>query len=403
MSTFTPKTPDEVAEVVRWAASEEQALELVGRGTKRGLGRPVQAAHTLDLSGLSGVVDYEPAELVLTARPGTPMAELEGLLAAEGQHFAFEPADLGPLLGGEAGQGTLGGALGCNLAGPRRIQAGAARDHFLGFSAVSGRGEAFKAGARVVKNVTGYDLMKLVAGSYGTLAALTEVSVKVLPAPATVRTLLVHGLDDATAIRTMAAALKSPHEVSSAAHIPAAVAHAFPGLPGPATAIRIEGVEASVGPRATQLADLLMGFGEISSLDTDASKVFWRAVRDVQPFVADRTRVVWRVSVPPAAGASVAAQVARDVDAQAFHDWGGGLIWIGVAPSGPEDGGAAVIRAAVAAVGGHATLMRAPEPVRAVVDVFHPQPPALAALAARVKAGFDPGRILNPGRMAAGV
>ena len=214
-----PADAAQALEAVRWAISEEAPLELVGHGTKRALGRPFQATHTLDMSDLTGVKLYEPEELVLSAQAGTPLAELEALLAENRQQFAFEPPDFGPLLGGEAGKQTIGGVVSCNLAGPRRVKAGAARDHFLGCKAVSGRGEAFKAGGRVVKNVTGYDLPKLLAGSYGTLALLTEVTLKVLPAPEDTRTVLIRGLDDATAIRVMALALQSPYEVAAAAQV----------------------------------------------------------------------------------------------------------------------------------------------------------------------------------------
>jgi glycolate oxidase FAD binding subunit len=396
MTVFSPKDAAGVLEIVRWAAAEEEALELLCGGSRRALGRPVQTAHTLDLSGLSGVVAYEPEELVLTALPGTPMAEIGALLASRGQQLAFEPPDWGPLLGGPAGRGTLGGTLATNLAGPRRLTAGAARDHFLGFAAVSGRGEAFKAGGKVVKNVTGYDLMKPMAGSFGTLAAFTEVTVKVLPAPECVRTLVVGGLDDAAAIRAMAAAMKSPHEVSAAAHLPAGPSAG--GVAGPATALRLEGFEASVGPRAAALARVLAPFGPVGALETDASRRLWAAVRDVEPFAAEPARTVWKLSVAPSEGAAVAARIAAQVDARAFYDWAGGLVWLSVAGAG--DGGAAVVRGALR--NGHATMIRAPEPVRAAVPPFHPQEQALAALSARVKASFDPRGILNPGRMVAG-
>ena len=180
-------------------AGQGKTLEVIGRGTKRAIGRAAQWDATLELSALSGVTLYEPEELVLSAKAATPLAEIEALVAASNQELAFEPMDYGPLLGGSAGAGTIGGALAANLSGPRRIKAGAARDHFLGFTAVSGRGETFKSGGRVVKNVTGYDLCKLLAGSWGTLAAMTEVTVKTLPSAETEETLLLLARDDAAA------------------------------------------------------------------------------------------------------------------------------------------------------------------------------------------------------------
>src|SRR4051812_7924840 len=223
MARFAPADAPALRDTIAWAAGEEQPLELVGNGSKRALGRPLQVEHTVDLSAFAGIVDYEPAELVLTAGAATPLAAIEAALAAQNQMLAFEPRDWGALIGATAGQ-TIGGVLACNLAGPRRFKAGAARDHFLGFQAVSGRGEIFKAGGKVVKNVTGYDLSKLMAGSWGTLAAMTEVSVKVLPRPERTRTVLILGLDDATAVAAMAEALNAPHEVSGAAHVPAMLA-----------------------------------------------------------------------------------------------------------------------------------------------------------------------------------
>jgi len=401
-----PADAAQALEAVRWAISEETPLELVGHGTKRALGRPFQATHTLDVSDLSGLKFYEPAELVLSARAATPLAELEALLDRNRQQFAFEPPDFGPLLGGEAGKQTIGGVVSCNLAGPRRVKAGAARDHFLGCQAVSGRGEAFKAGGRVVKNVTGYDLPKLLAGSYGTLALLTEVTLKVLPAPENTRTVLIRGLDDATAIRVMALALQSPYEVAAAAHVPAALAGGVGveelGSGTAATAIRLEGFGPSIEYRAGKFRDLFRGFGSVEFLELEPSLAFWAAVRDVKPFVANQERLVWRLSVPPADGARVAADIASRLPAEAYFDWGGGLIWLAVEPT-VERAGQEVIREAVGLGGGHATLIRAPDTVRASADVFHPQAATLATLSARVKESQDPKRIFNPGRMYAGV
>jgi len=410
-TTFKPENADHVVETVAWAAAEVQPLEVVGRGSKRGFGRPVQAAHGIDLSGLSGITLYEPEELVLSARAGTPMAEIEAALAAERQQLAFEPGDLGPLLGAGAGPGSIGGMLACNLAGPRRIKAGAARDHFLGASAVSGRGEAFKCGGRVVKNVTGYDLCKLLAGSYGTLAVLTDVTVKVMPAPEKTRTVLLLGLDDAGALAAMTRALQSSHEVSGAAHLPAPVAARsavtyVARAGGAVTALRVEGPGPSVAYRCAALREDLADLAGSEELHSMNSAALWRELRDVAPFVGRPERPVWRVSVPPQDGARLVAAVARELDAEYFYDWGGGLVWLAPSPPGAgvgEDAGAARIRTVLGANGGHATLVRAPAELRAAIPVFQPQDPATAALTTRVKDGFDPKRVLNPGRMYAGV
>ncbi|MGP1396753.1 MAG: glycolate oxidase subunit GlcE [Inquilinaceae bacterium] len=401
--TLRPETPDQVLDAIRWAAAEEQPLELVGAGTKRGWGRAIQTGHRLDLSRLSGVTLYEPEELVMTAWPGTKLTEIEAVLARQNQQLAFEPPDLGPLLGAPAGAGTAGGMFACNLAGPRRLQAGAARDHLLGLTAVSGRAESFKTGGRVVKNVTGYDLCKLMTGAFGTLGALTQVTFKVLPAPEEAETVLVRGLDDAAAVRAMTLALGGPYDVSGAAHVPAgpaarsAVGSIAAG--GAATALRLEGFGPSVASRAGALREALSGLGTLDWLVGEESTAFWREVRDVTPFVGD-DRTVWKLSTAPSEAAGLLAQLNR-AGAEHLMDWGGGLIWLAV---GAGDNAAATdIRAAIAGVGGHATLIRAPEAARAALEVFEPLPPALAALTARIKDSFDPRRILNPGRMYAGV
>lgn len=400
---FKPQKAAQVADVVAWAVSEEKPLEVVGHGTKRGIGRPAQHGATLDLTGLSGITLYEPEELVLAARAGTPMAEIQAELEKNRQSLAFEPPDLSRLLGGDADAGTIGGTLAANLAGPRRIKAGAARDHFLGARAVSGRGETFKTGGRVVKNVTGYDLCKMLAGSWGTLAVMTDVTVKVLPAAETEATLLLTGLSGERAMAAMSQALQSSCEVSGACFVPAGLA-ALSGVESVsssagACALRLEGIVPSVAYRAERLAAVLADFGGIAHLDEEASRVLWREVRDVDYLAREMDRLVWRLSVAPTMGARVFDRIAEQTDARGFFDWGGGLVWLDVAEA--PDAAAPIVRAAVAQAGGHATLIRAPEAVRAAVDVFQPQAAGLAGLSARLKHGFDPENILNTGRMTA--
>jgi glycolate oxidase FAD binding subunit len=408
MTRFVAATLTELREAVAEALAADEALELVAGASKRDLGRPMQTRRTLDMSTLSGIRDYEPSELVLTAAAATPLKEIETALAAAGQMLPFEPPDWSALLGlptSAAGRRTLGGVLACNLSGPRRIRAGAARDHFLGFRGVSGRGEVFKAGGKVVKNVTGYDLCKLMAGSYGTLAALEEVTVKVLPRPEAAVTVLVSGLDPGAAVRCLGRALTSPHEVSGAAYLPSSTtAMTLLGRVAGIAALRIEGPAASVTYRRERLLAELALNGEVSTLDDDATPLFWRAIGEVAPLAGDAPRAVWRVSVAPSRGAELGEAISARLDALWYLDWGGGLLWIAIA--GAEDGGAAVIRAAIRGDDqrgtGHATLIKGPSELRRLVPVFEPPAPPLAALAARVKESFDPRRILNPGRMVEG-
>ncbi len=380
--TIKPRDATELRQAVEWALSDGVTLDVRGGGSKAELGKPMQCDQVLDLSGLSGIVDYAPEELVVTLRTGTPMREVEALLAQRNQMLAFEPPDLGPLLGRAAGEGTLVGAVMGNFAGPRRLSAGAARDHLLGFSGVNGRGEAFKSGGRVMKNVTGYDLSKLLAGSWGTLAVLDEVSVKVLPAPDQTRTLVLRGLDDAAAVKAMCAAMGSPHEVSGAAHV------------GDRTVLRVEGVAPSVEARLEGLRGLFPG-APMEELGTLESRTFWREVRDAVPLGAAPNDIVWRISCAPTDGAATVARIktARP-SAKAFYDWSGGLIWLALPTSADADH--TLVRTGLS---GHATLIRAPQSVRAAVPVFQPRPTALATLSMRVKESFDPKGLFNPGRM----
>jgi glycolate oxidase FAD binding subunit len=391
MTHFRPHDEKELVAIVQQALASEEPLELIAGGSKRGLGRPLQMPHVLDLGAFSGIRDYEPAELVLTAGAATPLSEIEAALDGARQMLAFEPGDWRALLGTSGKAPTLGGAIACNLAGPRRIRQGAARDHFLGFHAVSGRGEAFKAGGRVVKNVTGYDLSKLMAGSYGTLAALTEISVKVLPRPEATRTMVLPGLDVAKALGAMTQALNSAHELTAAAHLPADIAPGGKAL----TLARVEGPVPSVEARASALRAELTSFGAAEILGDEASLKLWRDIRDAVPLASLTDRAIWRVSVAPSAAPALIAALGKELDLRYFLDWGGGLVWLAVPPA--QDAGAAIIRSAIG--NGHATLIRASDALRAAVPVFQPQAREVAALSARVKESFDPKRLFNRGRM----
>ncbi|MEM9684318.1 MAG: glycolate oxidase subunit GlcE [Pseudomonadota bacterium] len=410
--TLSPKTAEDVLHAVRWAQTQEAPLEIVGHGTKRGWGRPGQSNHVLDMSALSGIELYESDELVLSALPGTPMAEIETTLADAGQALAFEPPDFGPLFGQPVGQQSFGGTIACNLAGPRRVKAGAARDHLLGFHAVTGRGEAIKSGGRVVKNVTGYDLSKLVTGSFGTLGVLTEATIKVLPRGEKTRTVLLYGQGDAGAIKALAVALNGPHEISAAAHLP-------PTLAGRSSvsyviesgtsvsAVRVEGPGPSVEHRCGALRQVWAGIGDTEELHGHNSQTFWSEVRDVAPLLdeaplTDASPAIWRISVAPTAGAAIAEAAVDQLQAEVYFDWGGGLVWV-AAENGRREA-ATILRAAVAANGGgHTTLIRGSEALRRAVPVFEPQPEPVARVTRGLKEQFDPNGILNPGRMYEGV
>jgi glycolate oxidase FAD binding subunit len=402
MSILQPSDAEQTAEAIAWVAAEGDSLEIVSGRTKRALGRPMKTDHVLDVSRLAGIVDYEAAELVLTARPGEPLASINAELAKKRQMLAFEPPDWRALLGGQ-GEQTLGGVIACNLAGPRRVRSGSARDYVLGFSAVNGFGEIWKAGGKVVKNVTGYDMCKLQAGAFGTLSALTELTLKVMPKPEIACTILLHGLADEIAIAVLADALNSPFEVSGAAHLPASAARrskvsaVASGL-GAATALRLEGPRPSVAYRTGALEGLTGRGLRLNEMETEA---FWTEVAAVQPLPGQGARVVWRLCPTPSHAPTVAYSIRSTLaSAEFYFDWGGGLIWLSLDPeeAGP-DAGAGIVRPTVKSSGGHATLVVAPEAVRASVPVFEPLSAGLAQLTARVKDGFDPRGVLNPGRM----
>jgi glycolate oxidase FAD binding subunit len=365
-SDLRPQTEAEVAEIVRAGVP----VRIVGGGT-RPVGRPVLATP-LNMSGLSGITRYEPGALTLVALAGTPLAEIEAALATERQRLAFEPGDWRGLLG-TVGAPTIGGVVAANVSGPRRVQAGAARDSLIGVRFVDGTGAVVSNGGRTMKNVTGYDLVKLMAGSWGALGVLTEVSFKVLPAPGTEMTLLVEVPDAAAAVAALTSAVTSPYDVTGAAWVP-----------GTGVMVRIEGFAHSVAYRTDELSRRLAPFGAVRCDDDPA---LWLRVRDGVPFHG-RTGDVWRLSVKPSEAPAIVAQLGGEV----MLDWGGGLIWA-LLPEGTD------ARARIGAFAGHATLMRASEDMRARISPFHPEAPAVAALTRGMRARFDPKGLFNPGLM----
>ena len=404
LTIHRPADSGQLCDLVAWAAAEEQPLEVLGRGTKRILGRPIEAEQAVSVEGLAGITLYEPDELVMSAGAGTPLAAIEAELAERGQELSFEPADYGALLAAEAGAQTIGGVFACNVSGPRRLKAGAARDHLLGLHCVTGHGQEIKTGGRVVKNVTGYDLCKLLTGSYGTLAVLTQVTFKVMPRAKSALTLVATGAAEATLLGLLRAATAAPCEVSGAAYLPplAAGRSQVKSLRRHArgtAAIRLEGFGPSIAYRKELLKRLLAAPGiEFASLDEKDTATLWREIRNVA--LLHPERMLWRLSVPPAAAADLVEWTAS-LTSERLFDWAGGLIWL--APKDIWAREAATLREALAGRGGHATLMRAPTWLRQEVEPFEPQPGPLRALTERVKRSFDPRRVLNPGRMYAGI
>jgi glycolate oxidase FAD binding subunit len=363
-----------------------------GAGTPEAIGRPVQAARTLSLAGLSGITLYEPAEMVIGAWAGTPLAEVQRSLDAKGQMLAFEPPDYRSLLGAE-GEPTIGAVAACGLAGPRRVMAGGARDSLIGVRFVNGRGEIIKNGGRVMKNVTGLDLVKLQCGAYGTLGVLTEVIFKVVPKPPAAATLVFAGRSDGAGVKLLCDAMGTPFEPTAAAHLPAGI-----GASEPRTLLRLEGFPDQIAYRS---GELMKRLGQAETIADEAHAALWRDIGDASLIAEPRNDAVWRISVPPTQAVGVTQAISRQRGARWYHDWSGGLIWL--ATPADDDAGAGAIHAAADGAGGHATLIRAPEAIRAAAAVLQAPKLAVRKLQAGLKGSFDPDGILNPGRMYAGV
>jgi len=338
----------------------------------------------------------------MTVKSGTTVAEIEALLSENNQTLAFEPADHRAMMGA-SGEPTIGGVLAANVSGPRRFVAGAARDHLLGIRFVNGVGDVVKSGGKVMKNVTGLDLVKILAGSFGTLGFITELTVKVQAKAKAAATVVISGLNDAEAAHAMAAALGMSVEVSGSAHLPMTVAWRFlmNRLPeGPATVLRLEGLPESVEVRQQKLVEAMSKFGPVTTLGSMQTEVLWSEIRDVLPFTFALEKPLWRVSVAPMMGHQLLAALRLEIGVDGFFDWQGGLLWLQM-EAGPE---AELVRRYIRHVGGgHATLIRASDKERASISAFEPQSPAIAALSQRIKSKFDPKGILNPGRMGAGL
>lgn len=377
-----PADAEQLREIVADAATAGRPIEIVGGGSKRDIGNPRRETSLVDLRALAGVVDYEPSELVLTVRPATPLAEIEALLASRNQMLAFEPWDHGPLFARTSGAATIGGIVAAGVAGSRRVSAGGARDHLLGFTAVSGRAELFKGGGKVVKNVTGYDISKVMAGSWGQLAILTELTLKVMPAPKSAVTVALDGLSTDAAVAAMAKALGSPSSPAAAAFVPSREQGRS------ITAIRVEGFAEAVAARIRQLSGTLAAFAEPRLLESAEAAALWASLREVSPLTG--AEAVWRIHVAPSRAATLTAALDAG-DAAWYADWAGALIWAGT--SADLD-----VRGAAAASGAHAMLVRGPADLRSLTPARQPQERAVAALSARLKAAFDPAGILDPER-----
>jgi glycolate oxidase FAD binding subunit len=385
---LTPNHVHDVAEIVREANTAYRRCEIVGCGTKRSLGNPVDADLQLDLSALAGVEMYEPEELVLKVGAGTPVSHIRQVLAKRNQQLAFEPPQYAALFGNGTAEDTIGGIVACNLSGPRRILSGSVRDAVLGIEAVNGRGETFKGGGRTVKNVTGYDIPRILTGSFGVLAAITSVTLKTHPAPAQEVTLVLTGLSDTDAIQVLSGALRMPLDISAAVHLSGRISASV-------TAVRLEGFAESVGARERELGKYLQTMGPVTSMAGEESTAFWRRQRDLSDFASDPEACVWRLLVPVTNAARVVAATRGEV----LYDWGGSQIFIKTSAEDARSQ-ATSLRTLAGEVGGSACLFKAPAALRLDLGTFQPRPRAYQELAERIRISFDPNSVLNPGKLA---
>ena len=403
---YLPKDEGELASFVKEAKGNQTPLEICGFRSKREAGRPINPSAVISTAKLSGITLYEPKELVISAKAGTPLHEVEATLAQYNQELAFEPAAFSRIYGAETVAASMGAVAAMNLSGPRRILRGAARDHLLGIRAVNGEGDAIKSGGRVMKNVTGVDLVRGLSGSWGTLSIFTELTFKVLPKAPESRTVMFLGLADEAATGVMSAAMGTPYEVSGTVHLHGKLASRLSGAgiaPAGAalTALRLEGASRNLSARVEKLRRELAPFGDTYELDRQRSAGFWADIRSLAFLSADFERPLWRIATAPSKAAFIARALSAFFDLNAAYEWSGGLLWLELPPS--SDASVTEVRRVLAEFDADSMLMRAPRPVRAGVEVFHPLPPAKMKIVQALKAAFDPAGILNPGRMYAGV
>ncbi len=403
---YVARDEAEIADIVKGANAGQHSIEVCGFRSKRDMGRPLRPSAVISTAKLSGITHYEPAELVVSAKAGTPLHEVEATLARKNQELAFEPADLSRIFSKEPHAASIGAIAAMNISGPRRILRGAARDHLLGILAINGKGERIKAGGRVMKNVTGVDLVRGLAGSWGTLAVLTEVTFKVLPKAPDSRSLVFVGLADEAAVGLLCAAMGTPHEVSGTIHIHGALAsHLADKELAPAntalTAIRLEGDARSLDDRIEKLKKEFAPIGESYEIGRLRSRAFWADTRSMSFLAGDLENPVWRIACAPSAGPLIIRALSAFFEVRAVYEWSGGLIWVEVPPS--SDANATEVRRVLAEFNADALLVRASPEVRASVEVFHPLPLAKMNIVKSLKKAFDPASVLNRGRMYEGV
>ena len=402
-SIFKPKTLEEISTIVKECYKKNIPLEISGLKSKKNIGRNFQAEKTLDLSNYSGVIEYKPEELYIKVKAGTPLAEIKSKLDKYNQQLAFEPVDFGLLFSGNKNGGTIGGVISCNFAGPRRFKVGSARDHVLGFQGINGKGEIIKSGGTVVKNVTGYDLSKIITGSFGTLVVLTEISIKVLPKSISNKTLVIDNPHLKKALEYLSLALSSSSDPSGGVFYPEYFRKQFTlndlTTEGPITAIRVEGPNDSVNYRIKKLCkELNVKNDEIEILELEQSNIFWEKTRSLQVFSQMKNNLL-RIAVPSSETLEVMNKI-KAYDIKYFIDWGGSLIWLQIDEINSKI--LKDLKEIVSHALGYVTVIKIEENLKASIDVFTIDP-IKYKMTEKIKKSFDPKRILNPGKMYSGI
>jgi glycolate oxidase FAD binding subunit len=402
-SVLKPDKEEAIAEIIKHCYKKNIPLEICGSGSKKNIGRNFQSQKILDISNYSGIIKYEPEELYIKVKSGTSIKEIKEALEKKNQHLAFEPTDFGPLFEGQTNEGTIGGVIACNFAGPRRFKVGSARDHVLGFKGVNGKGEIIKSGGTVVKNVTGYDLSKVITGSFGTLSVFTEISIKVLPKPDLTKTLIISNLHLKKGLEHLSAALSSSCDPSGAVFYPEFFQNKFTfndlTTKGPITAIRIEGSKLSIDERIKKLInELTVDKKEISILDPDQSNIFWEKTRSLNVF-ANLTNNLLRIVVPGSEAFDLINKL-KIYHVKYFIDWGGNLVWAQLDQLNSSI--LKEIKTIVKILGGYLTVIKVDESLKSSIDIFTIDD-VKYKICEKIKKSFDPKRILNPGKMYTGI
>ena len=401
--TFKPSSREEIAEIIKNCYKKSIPLEINGKKSKNKIGRNFQSEKTLDLSGYSGIIEYKPEELYIKVKSGTPLKEILEAIDKNNQQLAFEPIDFGFLFEGKSNGGTIGGVVACNFAGPRRFKVGSARDHVLGFQGINGKGEIIKSGGTVVKNVTGYDLCKLVSGSYGTLTVLTELSIKVLPKSESSKTLIINNPHLKKAMEYLGTALSSSTDPSGGVFYPERFENNFVfndlTHKGALTAIRIEGPTNSVDQRISRLVkELSLLENEYSVLDNFQTDLFWSKTRNLEVFSNLKNNLL-RVVVPVSETLNV-IQKLKKYEINYFLDWGGNLIWLELETISLKI--LREIKEITQEHSGYFTIIKLEDDLKASADIFTIDP-IKYKISEKIKKSFDPKRIFNPGKMYSGI